>query len=253
MDGERELLKLIVSRLCNCASRGALMPGSRGSEGNRSTIMMAKQVNGSRAPLDLELVLSAYRRYAPTYDLMFGPIFHQGRIAVARRVNSLDCATVLEVGVGTGLSLPLYDADKRITGVDVSPEMLVQARQRVADERMKNVVALHEMDGENLGFADGSFDTVVASYVMSVVPHPQRCLAEMTRVCAPGGTIVVCNHFVNGHGGFVSRRMQPLSRWLGWRPAFELHQLLQDSPLRLEGQGSVPPFGLFQMVTLRKE
>lgn len=215
--------------------------------------MMAKQMNGSRAPLDLEAVLSAYRRYAPTYDMLFGPIFHQGRIAVARRVNSLDCSTVLEVGVGTGLSLPLYDEDKRVTGVDVSPEMLVQARQRVADGRMKNVVALHEMDGENLGFADGSFETVVASFVMSVVPHPQRCLAEMTRVCAPGGTVIVCNHFVNGHGGFVSRRMQPLSRWLGWRPAFELNHLLQDSPLRVEGQGSVPPFGMFQMVTLRKD
>ncbi len=215
--------------------------------------MMAKQVNGSRAPLDLESVLSAYRRYAPTYDMMFGPIFHQGRIAVARRVNSLDCTTVLEVGVGTGLSLPMYNKDKRITGVDVSPEMLAQARQRVTDEGMRNVVGLHEMDGENLGFADGAFDVVVAAYVMSVVPDPQRCLAEMERVCAPGGTIVVCNHFVNGHGGFVSRRMQPLSRWLGWRPAFELSHLLADSPLRLEDQGPVRPFGLFQMVTLRKD
>ena len=65
--------------------------------------------------------------------------------------------------------------------------------------------------------------------------------------------MLVCNHFVNGHGGFVSKRMQPLSRWLGWRPAFELHQLLEDSPLQLEGQGAIPPFGLFQMVTLRKE
>ena len=214
--------------------------------------MMPKRMNGSRAALDLDSVLSAYRRWAPTYDLVFGAIFQQGRAAVARRVNGLAYTSVLEVGVGTGLSLPLYAADKRITGVDISPEMLAHARKRVADEGLTNVVALHEMDGGNLGFADGSFDVVVASYVMSVAPHPQRCLAEMERVCAPGGIVLVCNHFVNGHGGFVSKRLQPLSRWLGWRPAFELEELLEDSPLRLEGQGALPPFGLFQMVTLRK-
>jgi phosphatidylethanolamine/phosphatidyl-N-methylethanolamine N-methyltransferase len=215
--------------------------------------MLPKKMNGARAPLDLEAVLSAYRRWAPTYDVVFGAIFQQGRTAVARRINDLPCTRVLEVGVGTGLSLPLYSRDKRVTGVDVSPEMLAQARKRISDERLDNVESLHEMDGENLQFADGAFDAVVASYVMSVVPHPQRCLAEMTRVCAPGGTILVCNHFVNGHGGFVSRRMQPLSRWLGWRPAFEIGDLLEDSPLRVEAQGAVPPFGLFQMVTLRKE
>ena len=215
--------------------------------------MMPKRMNGSRASLDLESVLSAYRRWAPAYDVVFGAIFQNGRAAVARYVNSLPLASVLEVGVGTGLSLPLYSADKRITGVDVSSEMLDHARKRVADERLTNVVALHEMDGEDLRFADGSFDVVVASYVMSVAPHPQRCLAEMERVCAPGGTVIVCNHFVNGHNGFISRRMQPLSRWLGWRPAFELDTLLEDSPLSMEAQQPVPPFGLFQLVTLRKQ
>ena len=158
--------------------------------------MMPKRMNGSRASLDLESVLSAYRRWAPAYDVVFGAIFQNGRAAVARYVNSLPLASVLEVGVGTGLSLPLYSADKQITGVDVSSEMLDHARKRVADERLTNVVALHEMDGEDLRFADGSFDVVVASYVMSVAPHPQRCLAEMERVCAPGGSVIVCNHFV---------------------------------------------------------
>lgn len=210
-------------------------------------------MNGSRASLDLPAVLNAYRRWAPAYDVVFGAIFQNGRAAVARWVNSLDYTSILEVGVGTGLSLPLYSTDKRITGVDISPEMLAHARKRVADEGLTNVVALHEMDGEDLRFADGSFDVVVASYVMSVAPHPQRCLAEMERVCAPGGIVLVCNHFVNGHGGFVSKRMQPLSRWLGWRPAFELETLLEDSPLSVEGKRPVPPFGLFQLVTLRKQ
>ena len=104
-----------------------------------------------------------------------------------------------------------------------------------------------------LNFEDDSFDVVVASYVMSVVPDPHRSLAEMERVCAPGGTILICNHFVNGSGSFISPRLQPLSRWLGWRPNFELDDLLEASPLRLEGKSPVPPFGLFHLVTLRKD
>ena len=94
---------------------------------------------------------------------------------------------------------------------------------------------------------------MVASYVMSVVPHPQRCLAEMERVCKPGGTVVVCNHFVNGTDELgLARTSQPLSRWLGWRPTFALDEMLDGTPLQMLAKESVPPFGLFKMVTFRK-
>ena len=214
--------------------------------------MKGNGTNGSRVALDLESVRRAYRRYAPTYDLVFGPIFQRGRAAVAERVNGLEGARVLEVGVGTGLSLLLYDRRKEITGVDISDEMLSRATARVAKHNLSNVRQLSQMDAESLDFEDDSFDVVVASYVMSVVPDPHRCLAEMERVCAPGGTILICNHFVNGSGSFISPRLQPLSRWLGWRPNFRLDDLLQESPLRLEGNGPIPPVGLFHLVTLRK-
>jgi phosphatidylethanolamine/phosphatidyl-N-methylethanolamine N-methyltransferase len=215
--------------------------------------MTVNHSNGRRVPIDLESVRTVYRRYAPTYDFVFGPIFQRGRDAVAQRVNRSPFVRILEVGVGTGLSLPLYAADKQITGVDVSPEMLAHARQRVVDQDLKNVVQLTDMDAESLDFEDNTFDAVVASYVMSVVPDPQRCLAEMERVCAPNGTIFICNHFVNGHGGSVSKRMQPLSRWLGWRPAFELDELLETTTLRTISIDSMQPFGLFSMLTLQKD
>jgi len=210
-------------------------------------------MNGSRVALDRESVLRAYRRWAPTYDLLFGPVFQRGRAAAAARINGLDCKTVLEVGVGTGLSLPLYDPGKEITGVDVCTEMLSHASTRVSRQGLRHVVEIAEMDAEALRFDDGRFDAVVACYVMSVVPDPHRCLAEMERVCKPGGTILICNHFVNGSGSFISPRLQPFSRWLGWRPNFELSDLLQGSPLRVEHTGTVPPFGLFHLVTLRKD
>ncbi|MFO1153688.1 MAG: methyltransferase domain-containing protein [Rhodospirillales bacterium] len=217
--------------------------------------MKANGVNGTRATfgtLDLDAVRRAYRRYAPTYDLLFGPIFHRGRVAVAERVNRLEGQRVLEVGVGTGLALLLYDRRKEITGIDVSQEMLSRATARVAKHQLKNVRQISQMDAETLDFPDNSFDVVVASYVMSVVPDPHRCLAEMERVCAPGGTIFICNHFVNGSGSFISPKLQPLSRWLGWRPNFILDDLLEESPLQLEAKGPIPPVGLFHLVTLRK-
>ncbi|MFO1128645.1 MAG: methyltransferase domain-containing protein [Rhodospirillales bacterium] len=215
--------------------------------------MKANGANGTRATLDLDAVRRAYRRYAPTYDLLFGPIFHRGRAAVAARVNELEGTRVLEVGVGTGLALMMYDRRKEITGIDVSQEMLSRAKARVAKHSLNNVRQISQMDAETLEFPDNSFDVVVASYVMSVVPDPHRCLAEMERVCAPGGTILICNHFVNGSGSFISPKLQPLSRWLGWRPNFILDDLLQESPLRLEGKGPIPPAGLFHLVTLRKD
>lgn len=208
--------------------------------------------NGTRVGLDREAVLRAYRRWAPTYDLFFGPVFQRGRAAAAERINALDCRRVLEVGVGTGLSLPLYRRDKEITGVDVCPEMLSHASERASRLGLEHVVEIAEMDAETLRFGDGRFDAVVACYVMSVVPDPRRCLAEMARVCRPGGTILVCNHFVNGSGGFVSSRLQPFSRWLGWRPSFRLEDMLADSPLSIEHEQVVQPFGLFHLVTLRK-
>ena len=205
-----------------------------------------------RAAVDLQSVLQAYRRYAPTYDVFFGPVFQWGRSIVGKRMNSLECTRILEVGVGTGLSLPLYGADKRIVGVDVSPEMLALARRRTERKGLKNVEALAEMNGEDLAFADGEFDAVVASYVMSVVPHPRRCLAEMERVCKPGGTVVVCNHFADGTDKWVTPYLEPLSRWLGWRPNFPLDEILDGTPLQMLAKESVPPFGLFNIVTFRK-
>ena len=147
--------------------------------------------------MDLQDTVKTYRLFAGPYDLVFGPVFHPGRKDAVRIANDLPGQRILEVGVGTGLSLPYFRADAEVTGIDVSAEMLARAHKRVERQNLRQVKALAVMDAENLTYADNEFDAVLARYVASVVPDPARFAAEMRRVCRPGGTIVIVNHFMS--------------------------------------------------------
>jgi len=167
-------------------------------------------------------------------------------------VNALPGERVLEVGVGTGLALPAYSQSKRITGIDLSEDMLERARMRVLQEHLTNVDDLLEMDAEATTFEDDSFDIAVAMFVASVVPHPDRLLAELKRVVKPGGHILFVNHFL-ATGGVrlsVERGMARASRSLGWHPDFAIESLLPPEDLRRATLTPVPPAGLFTLVTL---
>ncbi len=186
--------------------------------------------------MHIDAARQAYRRYAGFYDALFGPILQPGRRAV---IDALGCRPgehVLEVGVGTGLSLPMYPGWVKLTGIDVSQEMLEKARRRVARRQLTNVQALLEMDAEHMSFADGSFDRVVAMYVVSVVQHPERVMAELRRVCRPGGEILVVNHVRSGNPllGAVEKGLAPLSAKLGWHPDFELAKITAAGGTLLE-------------------
>ena len=181
--------------------------------------------------MQIESVKAAYRRYAAVYDAVFGPVLQPGRKAVVQALGLKPGDRVLEVGVGTGLSLPLYPRDISITGIDVSREMLEKARQRVARKRLTHVEALHEMDAERMSFADASFDKVVAMYVVSVVERPDRLLAELHRVCRPHGEIFLVNH-VRSDNRFIAAVEKGLARFsdkLGFRPDFELRDMVADA------------------------
>ncbi len=187
------------------------------------------QINKSL--MQIETVKVAYRRYAGFYDALFGPVLQPGRTAV---VDALGCRPgdrVLEVGVGTGLSLPLYPASVKVTGIDVSREMLDKARARVAKRNFVHVEALIEMDAESMSFPDASFDKVVAMYVASVVASPARLLAELHRVCRPDGEIFIVNHVRSDNPllGALEKSLARFSDKLGFRPDFELRELLDGS------------------------
>ena len=142
-----------------------------------------------------------------------------------------------------------------ITGIDLSPEMLAKAQDKVERKKLGNVVALHEMDAGALAFPDESFDTVVAMYVMTVVPEPERVMRELERVCAAGGEVILVNHFSQDEGfrGLLRAEARAVRRSIGWRPVFELDQVLVCEDLRLAERRALRPFGLFTMLRFVKE
>ncbi len=206
--------------------------------------------------MDADSIRAAYRRYARFYDHVFGNLLAAGRHAAGEWINRRGGLRVLEVGVGTGISLSDYRKDNRVTGIDLSTDMLKVAQERVERERLDNVEGLLEMDAGKLAFADGSFDLVVAMYVMTVVPDPQGTMAELERVCKPGGDILIVNHFAADKPGIrrsVEGWMAPFSKKLGWRPDFTLDTLMSGSRLKVEELQTVPPFGLFSLLHCRRD
>jgi phosphatidylethanolamine/phosphatidyl-N-methylethanolamine N-methyltransferase len=181
--------------------------------------------------MQIEAVKAAYRRYASVYDALFGPVLQPGRKAVLEALECRPGDRVLEVGVGTGLSLPLYPPFVRVTGVDLSREMLEKARTRVQRRALSNVEGLHEMDAQAMDFPDGSFDKIVAMYVVSVVQEPARLLAELHRVCKPNGEIFLVNHVRSSNPilGAVERGLARFSDQIGFHPDFDLHSLVNGS------------------------
>ena len=202
--------------------------------------------------LDADSVRAAYARWASVYDMVFGGVSAFGRRRAVEAVNALPGTRVLEVGVGTGLALPHYGRAKRITGIDLSAEMLALARARVRERGLTNVDALHEVDAEATGFEEGSFDVAVAMFVASVVPHPRALLAEMRRVVRPGGHLLFVNHFAAERGPrwWAERALAPASRKLGWHPDFAREALLLPEDIAAARFDTVPPLGLFTLVRL---
>jgi phosphatidylethanolamine/phosphatidyl-N-methylethanolamine N-methyltransferase len=194
--------------------------------------------------MDLRDTIRTYRLFSGSYDIVFGPVFHPGRKEAVRIANDRPGQRILEVGVGTGLSLPFFRPDSRVTGVDISTEMLDKAHRRVERQRLVHVDALHVMDAEHLDFEDNSFDSVLALYVASVVPNPARFAAEMRRVCIPGGTIVLVNHFTSENWAlrFMEKRLAHLARHIGFHSDFPLVGFIEESGLTVR---EIRPSNLF--------
>jgi phosphatidylethanolamine/phosphatidyl-N-methylethanolamine N-methyltransferase len=208
--------------------------------------------------LDQVTIEKAYARWAPVYDLVFGAVFDKGRqaaITAAERIGG----RILEVGVGTGISLPDYAPSNRITGVDISVPMLKKARERVGAQGLANVEALAVMDAAQMALPDASFDVVVAQYVITAVPHPEATLDEFARVLRPGGEIVLVNH-IGAETGFrraFEQGFAPVARQLGWRPEFPWARLAgwvdRARGMRLIERRPMPPLGHFSLIRFGKD
>ena len=207
--------------------------------------------------IDINTVAKAYARWAPVYDFVFGAVFDAGRkasIAAAERIGG----RILDVGIGTGISLTDYSPKNRIVGVDYSEPMLRKARERVVELKLSHVDALAVMDARHLGFPDAFFDAVVAQYVITAVPDPEATLDEFARVTRGGGEIILVNH-LGADAGFrraFEQGFAPMARRLGWRPEFRWQRLAQwaerHGGVRVIERRPMPPLGHFSLIRFER-
>jgi phosphatidylethanolamine/phosphatidyl-N-methylethanolamine N-methyltransferase len=192
-----------------------------------------------------------YYEFSHLYDLLFRRVFYPRIAMVIRSLAIEPGARVLELGVGTGLSLDAYPTHCQVTGVDLAPDMLERAQDKVNRNGWRHI-ALEQGDAMNLKFADDSFDYVMAFHVVSVVPDPVRMLAEARRVCRPGGVITIINHFRSANPTFARfmHLIDPLTRRVGWT-TLRLSDVLDRQALHVDRQWKTSPRSLFTIVVAR--
>jgi phosphatidylethanolamine/phosphatidyl-N-methylethanolamine N-methyltransferase len=194
-----------------------------------------------------------YGVLARVYDDFFDWALGPGRRRAVLRLDVRAGERVLEVGVGTGLSLPLYPAGCEVVGIDISVPMLDRARARL--HRMGGAdIRLLRMDARKIKFPDATFDKVLAPYVISVVPDPEAVLAEMVRICRPGGTVIVVNRFLSALRplAWIERLVTPLSMWIGFRLDLPVDTVTKTPGLELVREERVNAFGRWRLLELRR-
>jgi phosphatidylethanolamine/phosphatidyl-N-methylethanolamine N-methyltransferase len=201
------------------------------------------------AALEKRQVKRAYKLYAPAYDLVFDWIFHPGREAAIRLLDAKRGHHILEVGIGTGLNLPLYPRHCRVTGIDLSEEMLEKAQEKVVDLRLGNVT-LKAMDATVMDLGENEFDSAVATYTISAVPDPVAVLREMKRVVKTGGNLIMLNHFRSQRPviGRLEDLVAPVCTRLGWKSNLPLEPLLEQVGLTPEISTKVNLFNGWRLI-----
>ena len=194
-----------------------------------------------------------YSEFAPLYDRIFGKIFYNRLERVIEDLDIPPGAQVLELGAGTGTSFPAYPVHCDITGIDLAPDMLSRARQKIEDNGWHHFTVM-EMNALDLKFADNSFDYVMAFHVVTVVPDPVRMIVEAKRVCKPNGKIVIVNHFTSDVPvlGSLTKAIDPITRWLGWRTDLQLKPFIETTELTVERVYKLSRTSLYTVVLGRK-
>jgi len=197
----------------------------------------------------------AYTFFAPVYDLFFGKVLEPGRRSAIALTVPCPGDRILEVGVGTGLSLSSYPDHVKVTGIDLAPAMLSKAQSRVKRRGLRHVEALETMDAMNMSFEDSRFDTVICMYVISVVPDPQRVMKEMKRVCKPGGKLVVVSHFRTE--SFLVRSaecfLKPIHFLVRFRADLDMQTFTESTGLPVESRQRANIMGYSTVLVFRND
>jgi phosphatidylethanolamine/phosphatidyl-N-methylethanolamine N-methyltransferase len=201
-----------------------------------------------------DFVEGVYDKLAKVYDLTFGPTLHPGRLQAIQRMDIQPGERVLEVGVGTGINLPLYPKEATVTGIDFSSSMLEKARERVSRKWLRHMRLL-QMDAADLKFSDDSFDIVYAPYLISVVPDPVKVAREMRRVCRPGGRIIFLNHFLSASPllSRAERLISPFTIHIGFKADLDLPAFLAQADLQPVSIEKVNVPRIWSLVTCVKD
>jgi len=199
--------------------------------------------------IDREQIERVYTSYAGVYDRVFGRVFQDSREAVVRNLKVAPGEKVLEVGVGTGLCLPLYPPNCDITAIDLSEAMIGKAAERVKDLGLSNV-KLMKMDAGAMEFADSTFDLVIAAYVVTAVPDYRKLMEEMVRVSRPGGRLILLNHFTQDSPiiAAVEKAISPICIKMGFRTDLSVDEVIDGWPLIKERDERVKPLGMWHVV-----
>jgi phosphatidylethanolamine/phosphatidyl-N-methylethanolamine N-methyltransferase len=195
-----------------------------------------------------------YSDFAHFYDRLWGRVFVDREHAVIESLNLRPGQRVLEVGVGTGISLDAYPPYVHVVGIDPSLDMLEHAKTKIRENQLKNV-ELSQGDALNLGTPDASFDVVCAFHVITVVPDPVRMMNEMYRVCKPGGRIVIINHFRSENPvlGFITGIADPVTKHLGWSSRLRYRDVVDGIPLKVERRDKTSRYSFHTIIVLSKE
>lgn len=202
-------------------------------------------------PISVDNVVDTYRFYAPLYDRLFGAVLEPGRHALTDAVCAMRPTSILEVGIGTGLTLERYPDSASIVGIDISHEMLDIARER-ADKLPGRSIHLAAMNAEAMDFPDASFDCIAIPYVLSVTPNPERLVAEIRRVCRKGGAILILNHFSGSRfWWFLERAVRSLANRIGFRSDFCFDEQILKYDWEILSVKKVNFLGLSRLVVIR--
>ena len=199
--------------------------------------------------LQTEEIKKIYGGYSGAYDFIFKGFFYPRIKHAIETMHIKPGDRILDVGVGTGLSLPLFPDFCNVTGIDLSAGMLKEARKKLDKFGIKNVTLI-EMDASNLAFGDDSFDHVISTHVISVVPDPVKVIAEMKRVCKKKGNIVLVNHFQSSNKVIAQfdKLISPMTKKVGWRTDLSLERLIRETDLDVREQYKLNKIDLWKVV-----
>ena len=194
-----------------------------------------------------------YSDFARYYDSVFGRVFIDREHEIIGDLNLRPDQNVLEVGVGTGISLDAYPAYTHVIAIDPSADMLKIAERKIAEQGLTHV-EVRQGDALNLEFPDNTFDFVTSFHVMTVVPDPVRMMAEMIRVCKVGGRIVVETHFQSDNPivALLNNLVNPITRLIGWTTRVRKSDVLRGHKIELEHNARTSQFSVHTLIIARK-